>query len=174
MLSKIDVASVPKIYRHFAVVTLVVTLLVAMFADGENREAMADEIRSREQNAEMKAASAAKYGTAKLIKSSGLERKGGGFGKDSGEFGAPMDTVGSQADYNPDVFKGGAAPQFVPGAYRQFGISKAEWDPLSEEERAKLIAEMNGGGLSTDPEIREAQLAKLIAASARRSGSIVE
>ena len=85
-----------------------------------------------------------------------------------------MDTVGSQVEYNPEVIKGGTAPKFVPGAYRQFGISKAEWDSLSDEERAKLIAEMNGGGLSTDPEIRKAQLDKLIAASARRSGSIVE
>ncbi|MCP5378794.1 MAG: hypothetical protein H6914_00010 [Novosphingobium sp.] len=174
MLSTIDLTSVPKVYRHFAVVTLVVTLLMAMFADGENREAMADEIRSRERAAETKSVSAAKYGTAKLIKSTGLERKGGGFGKDSGEFGAPMDTVGSQVEYNPEVFKGGAAPKFVPGAYRQFGISKAEWDSLSDEDRAKLIAEMHGGGLSTDPEIRKAQLDKLIAASARRSGSIVE
>lgn len=176
MPTEINLTSIPKIYRHFAVFTLVITVLMAMFADGENREAMADEIRSREQQAEVQTASAAKFGTGKLVKSADLEKKergSGGFGRDSGSFGDPMDSVGSRAEYNPDAFKS-AGPQFVPGAYRQFGISKAEWDSLSEEERAKLLAEMNGGGLSTDPEIRKAQLAKLIAASARRSGSIIE
>lgn len=177
MFNSIDVASVPKIYRHFAVITVASTLVMAMFADGENRQAMADEIRSHEQAAGAEAVSAAKYGTGKLAKSAGLKQKesgSSGFGKDSGEFGAPMDTVGARVEYNPEVFAGRAAPKFVPSAYKRFGISKAEWASLSEAERAKLIADMNAGGLSTDPDVRKAQLAKLIAQSARRSGSIVE
>ncbi len=38
----------PKLYKHFAIVTLVITLGMAMFANGEGHQAVADEIAARE------------------------------------------------------------------------------------------------------------------------------
>ena len=35
-----------KMYRHFAVLTVAVTLMVGLFADGETREAAASEVRA--------------------------------------------------------------------------------------------------------------------------------
>ncbi len=37
----------PRVFRHFAVVTVAVTACIAMFADGENREAIAGPIEQR-------------------------------------------------------------------------------------------------------------------------------
>lgn len=49
----------PKMFRHFAVITLVVTVLVAMLADGEKRDAISQEIAARQAEAKAREASAA-------------------------------------------------------------------------------------------------------------------
>lgn len=48
----------PKMYRHFAVITLVLTVLVAMLADGEQRDAISQEIAARQAEAKAREASA--------------------------------------------------------------------------------------------------------------------
>ena len=47
----------PDIYRHFAAVTLALTTALAMFADGENREAKASQIAERQPAPEQSPAS---------------------------------------------------------------------------------------------------------------------
>ena len=56
----------PKMYRHFAVVTVLLTAGLALFADGENREAVAGHIEQRQQEAEVREASYAKFGAPRL------------------------------------------------------------------------------------------------------------
>ena len=38
----------PKVYRHFAAITVIITACTAMFADGETTDAMAEQIAARE------------------------------------------------------------------------------------------------------------------------------
>ncbi len=45
-----------KMYRHFAIVTVGITACLAMFADGENREAVHDSIVRQQQQQQMAAA----------------------------------------------------------------------------------------------------------------------
>ncbi len=57
--------TVPKgMYRHFTVITLVATGCVAIFADGERRQAINDEVSAQNQKAALRSAEAEKNGAA--------------------------------------------------------------------------------------------------------------
>lgn len=56
----------PKLLKHFAVVTLVLTACIAMFADGESREAIQDQVELRAANNTLLATEAEKLGPRKL------------------------------------------------------------------------------------------------------------
>ena len=91
----------PRMYRHFAVVTVILTLCIAIFADGENREAISAEIKSQNQRAELNQADAVKFGSRKLggVDASGRVKRsgGGGFGTETSElvFSSGTDTQGA-------------------------------------------------------------------------------
>lgn len=165
--------SLPKIYRHFAVLTLAVTALMALFADGENRAAIAEEIQTRQQRAEMREANAKKFGKKELLvnKARGPSINNKGFDySDAGDgFGAPMDRAGAAVqdfNYSEDIAK----PRYAPAAYAGLQISEAEWKQLSPEERKKLLKKLRGEE-ELSPEERERRRQAMIAASLRRSGS---
>lgn len=92
----------PRMYRHFAVVTVLLTLCIAIFADGENREAISAEIRSQNQLAEMRQADAVKFGSRKLggVDASGRVKRsgGGGFGAETSEMASASGTDTQGAD----------------------------------------------------------------------------
>ncbi len=79
----------PRMYRHFAVVTVLLTLSIAIFADGESREAISAEIKSQNQRAELQQADAVKFGSRKMggVDSAGRVKRsgGGGFGSETSE-----------------------------------------------------------------------------------------
>ncbi len=56
----------PRMLRRFAVATVILTALVAMFADGESRDAAVGAIKAREAKNQAIAADAAKFGAPKL------------------------------------------------------------------------------------------------------------
>ena len=91
-------ALTPKMYRHFAVVTVVFTLLLAIFSSGENRQEIADQIAQQQAAAKMRRdATRAKYGTPKLV----MAPASNGFNQfddysdAASDYGAPMDPSGS-------------------------------------------------------------------------------
>ena len=51
-----------KMYRHFAVVTVCLTAALAIFADGENRKAVAEGIEAHERQTALERAEVAKFG----------------------------------------------------------------------------------------------------------------
>ena len=158
-----------RIYRHFAVVTMLLTGAVAVFADGENRAAMAEEIAEREQKNALARASAEKFGPPRLVKKPATANVGS-FGSDSGEFGSPMDHAegDNSSGYVPEDFA--PANAFVPAAYSRFGLSAEEWARLDEEQRAALLRQMNAEAEPADAPERAQQIDRLKAASAARSG----
>jgi hypothetical protein len=146
----------------------VLTAAVAIFSDGERRAAMSEEIASREQQARLAEASEAKFGKPRLVVKS--PRTGGRFGRDSGEFGAPMDAAGaSDSGFVPDYTD--TAPGFVPAAYNRYGLSDAEWTSLSEKEREALRTKARAEAEQANSPERRSQIAQLRAASARRAGA---
>jgi hypothetical protein len=101
-----------KTYRHFAVVTVAVTLLLAIFSTGENRQAIAKQIAAQQAAAKQRRnAIRAKYGTPRLVKApqqSSMSYHSFYGRDDTGTFGAPMDQAGSTVQ---DVGPLGIPPQ---------------------------------------------------------------
>ncbi|MFM6830521.1 MAG: hypothetical protein ACKOVA_09370 [Novosphingobium sp.] len=85
MKELLDSIPVPaKVVRHFAVVTLIITACIALFADGERREAIGAEIKADQQRQEMRALDAERNGPKKIGADAGINR-GNGFGGEVSE-----------------------------------------------------------------------------------------
>lgn len=77
-------ASIPvpaKMYRHFATITIAITACIALFADGERREAIGAEIRADQKRQEMRAIDAQRNGPTKLGADQ-LVKRGNGFSEE--------------------------------------------------------------------------------------------
>ena len=57
----------PKLLRHFAIVTVVITSCIAMFADGENRQALADTVHTQQVRNSARLAENEKLGSRALV-----------------------------------------------------------------------------------------------------------
>lgn len=78
-------ASIPvpaKVVRHFAAITLAITACIALFADGERREAIGAEIKADRQRQELRTLDAERNGPQKIGAKQEFTR-GGGFGEES-------------------------------------------------------------------------------------------
>lgn len=74
-----------KMYRHFAIATVMITGTLALFADGENRQALEEQIEARQQTVALKQAeqqNAAKKGTAKKSNFTDKRKIKGSFGRE--------------------------------------------------------------------------------------------
>ena len=144
----------PSMYRHFAVMTLVVTTGLAMFADGENRQAQATQV---DRPAPRPAV------PATIATASPTQQSAGGWGAESefdSGFGKPMERLISGAgSVIPDLDEI-AAPGYSP----EYLAS------LSEEERELLLRGLQQNGM-LEPEIQSDRSAAISAASRRRSGA---
>jgi hypothetical protein len=156
-----------RMYRHFAVVTLVLTAAMAIFADGERRGAMAEEIAARQQRARLEQASVAKFGKPKLV--SKVAQGPGSFAPDPGGYGEPMvETGGGNSSYIPEA--NGVQGRYVPAAYNRYGLTEDAWDDLSETEREVLRQEARKEAALAASSERQHQIELLRESSARRSG----
>ncbi len=82
-------ASIPvpaKVVRHFAAITLAITACIALFADGERREAIGAEIKADRQRQELRTLDAERNGPQKIGAKQEFAR-GGGFGEESTGYG---------------------------------------------------------------------------------------
>jgi hypothetical protein len=140
-------------YRHFAVVTLVITAGLAMFADGENREARAAQVA--------KPAPPSPAVLATATPTPGSRQSAGAWGADSefdNAFGQPMERlVAGASNVIPDL-SDVAAPGYSP----EYLAS------LSEEERQLLLQGLQENGMLA-PDIQSQRSAAISAASRRRS-----
>jgi len=151
-------------YRHFAVVTVGVTLVVGVFADGESRKAVASEVHA--------AARPRQAGPTELVRHDAHVH--GSFASDAslGEFGAPMDVAGATP-------QDGAVPQTssadptstVPAGFTRYGVSAATWSALTDDQRKALIAKRAAEASAAQAPERAAQISSLLAASRERSGN---
>lgn len=149
-------------YRHFAVITVMLTTGVAMFANGENNEAIARQLEA-EQESTAESASAPSFGSPKPGRRPG--QAPASFADDGGEFdsgfGRPM-----------EIPRGGRGSSIVPAeeVAAQAGYSPAYLASLSPEERELLLKGLAENGMLSDEARRQSGVA-LARASARRSGA---
>lgn len=151
-----------QMYRHFAILTVAVTLVVGVFADGESREAVASEVRA--------AAPAPRAGPTELVR----HDRQGSFGPDdagNGDFGAPMDSAGAAAQEGfVPVEVGNEPAPGVPAGFTSYGVSQAEWSKLTAEQRKIVIARHEAEERAARAPERAEQIDSLLAASRARSG----
>jgi len=147
----------PHLYRHFAIVTVALTASLAMFADGEGREAQAAQALRQQPTAPVAPA------TFELAAENEDEDSGGW--SDDGDFGggfaAPVAIGFDSAD-------SGIMPEL--DTLEALGYSPDYLAELNDKERALLLQGLRENGMLT-PDIRRRRSAALEAASGRRSGS---
>ena len=119
-----------KMYRHFAFITVAITASLAVFADGEQRQAIEENIAQKKQNQELveterELARQGKGGNSGLNLKIAAETSGS-FGSDAGT-GATLDVSG--ADYDPSDSDYGPAPS-VASSYTR----SADYIPVDDEE----------------------------------------
>lgn len=153
-----------QMYRHFAVLTVAVTAALALFADGENREAVAGEIAKQRP-----AQAGGKVGTFVRKQT----RPASGFGPDEtfdGAFGAPMDgDAFSPSGLVPSDFA--LSDELgLPEGYTIYGVSAADWAKLTAEEKKALIARHEAERTAAGSPERAEQIEALAAASRARAG----
>ncbi len=156
----------PKMYRHFAIVTVLLTAGLAMFANGENREAVAAHFESRAEENELRRESYAKFGAPKVGENEDARPRtphGWNDGND-GDFGRPMERM--RRDTSSSVFPGSEMADAVEAA----GYSPEYLATLSPEERELLLKGLEESGMLSE-ETRETRSRELAAASRRRSGA---
>jgi hypothetical protein len=153
-------------FRHFAVVTVAVTICVAVFADGEGREALAAQVAERQHQNELLVAEAKTVGQrtigpkkAKANKAAVAFANSSVDDSDTGEsFGAPMDNADGSSNDAGSVSAGPSGPlgQFMgPG-------------PISA---IPPQARQKGAGGAQPSRPTQAQLDRLMEASRQRSGA---
>lgn len=148
-----------KMYKHFAIVTVALTGGMALLADGEKREAVAqsvEEIKTYEpEKVEL------------VIKNDQVKRGGGNL---SGFYGSGGDNVGGSGDssYIPAALGG------MPGSSNidtqslaELGLSLADFRALDPDEQAEVRAQLGNGQSEAD---RQKAIRQASAASLARSG----
>jgi len=145
-------------YRHFAVVTLVITLGLAMFADGENEQARDVLVHAARPRPTPPAHFAPPTVHA-------LDSQARTFAREmsanfDNSFGRPMQQAASH-------FRSGVVPDLTGVSIP--GYSQDYLDSLSDEERQLLLQGLQDNGMLS-PDTRAEQSAAIMAASSRRSG----
>lgn len=157
-----------KMYRHFAVVTIVATAALAAATSDSN----ADQLNSRvdSQQAALNAAGKeiGKSAQPKIVRRVDSVKKtpraASGWGSDEGGDGGGGG--GSDSSYIPVGIDGN---RVTPGMLRQLKISPAQFYAMTAEQQAKLLAKANGSApVSAQEEQRRQQVTAT--ASLARSG----
>lgn len=159
-----------KMYRHFAVVTLVATAALAIATSDSNADQLNSELEARE--AQLKAAGKefGKKSQPKIVRRVDNVKKAppaaSGWGSDEG---GPSD----------GGFGGGADSSFIPtgvggrgmtvGMLRQLNMTQEQFHALSAQEQAALLKKLNGPEQLSPQEQAQRQQA-MAAASLERSG----
>ncbi len=133
-------------YRHFAMVTVGLTSMLALFADGENREVVAAQISNQsdaivKKREETRKAAENSF-TRPLTRPDSYSEGTFDYSDAGGGYGAPMYGAsgdGANARVIPAELTG--AKRTAPASYAQYGLSQERWESLSEEERARILKE---------------------------------
>lgn len=143
-----------KMYRHFAIITVAITVAMAVFADGENRKAIADTAAQAAAPSESPELSGIKLHETK-----------------QSEHSANYADPSSGTSYASGVSTSSALrttgrPSWVDKLNR-LGMTLAQFQALSREEQAALLKILNG---SKPPVDEEAAIRRASSASLEASG----
>lgn len=164
-MAQISMPAIPmKMYRHFAVVTLLLTATLALLADGHQRNLAEPAAPEPAAISTPTPSNTPAYGEARITSRAGGSgvfgeeaRPGNGYGRGTG-------SGGSGGNY------GFLRPSDAPAANSEnAGFTAAYLDSLTEEELDALLQGLREAGIDSEAEMRQAK-AVLEAGSRRRSG----
>lgn len=149
-----------KMYRHFAVVTILLTVVLAFVAQGENKKLASSTSASGTSSSGpwQKESAAAPVTPVKQAAPTSQSESSNGWDDSETDFGAPMMSAGNGF--------GSFMPDNVVAAN---GLSEEYLATLSPDERARLQSSLAEVGIES-PEDMERRNAEMLAASQRRSG----
>lgn len=157
-----------KMYRHFAGITLAVSVVVGVFADGETQEAMAQ----TESRTKLKAAETKKFGRAKI--GDNRKQQKGSFGSETSRYGEATDGGSGGGGIDPGLTPASASLTAGPMPV-WLEIDKAKLARMSPAQRAAYLKKVEEERQKREREgpvmPTQAQISALAAASAARSGS---
>ena len=148
---KMDMA---KMYRHFAVVTVAVTALVGILADGEATQAVEEHIREKSEKERIQAADKTSSANREIIRRDQFAGGGGG-GFDSGPSLSSIGAGSASSDSSNFI-------TITPGeknsatVWGRLGISEEEWFSLPPDVRKALAGTNDPMIVGTKEERREA------------------
>lgn len=165
-MAQISKPPVPlKMYKHFAVITVGLTVMMALFADGENRQAVAEHIEQRQREAELQAASQQITGPPRLVRRDN-EQNVGSFGDEGvNGFGSPMDPSGGNIGM---TFTRNASPL---DRHPLPNMTREEVAALTQEEYERLLQLYVSAGVIEDID-ESAYTSAAEDAAARRMGHL--
>lgn len=175
----------PKMFRHFAIVTVAITVALAVFADGENREAMAtgvaETVAERKEAQRIEQAQVAKFGKPKLVARPGARKSDwgtGGYGDAfDASYGTPSDRTSEYARTTA-VWRGRSGSAGArPASYAPPGVTQAKWDSMSDDQREEYLRQLERArapGKPVSAQQHEREVESLMAASAARAGGASE
>lgn len=140
---------VPKhrIYQHFAVATLAITLVVAMIMEGEGGRVSAAEALAQEREEDRKSGEIRVVERAPIFQR--MPDSDSGWGSEAG-------SVGSSAYGRPIGSRGGGEGGGVDiddATLAKLGLTRAEWNALPDSEKIRLLEQLNG----RKPQVSEAE-----------------
>lgn len=158
-----------KMYRHFAVVTLIATAALAMASDEDNADTLNAELAAKEAAIAAKGKDIKKNNQATVIKRSGKPAPAAsGWGSDEGGDGG-FGGGDASTSYVPQGIGG---KDVTVGMLRQLKLTPEQFLAMSSEQQAKVMERLNGGGGEKKMSAaQQAQVQQTVAsASLARSG----
>ena len=162
-------------YRHFAVVTILFTLTLAIFASGEQDQLAQQATQAKALNTAKNESNKVEQKRTLLVSPAAKKRRASSSSSSSARismgYGVPMDQVGAEIQ----DMQGGNADFFVGDVDEELrstnippGISPSVWADLNEQQR-KRAWEVFGSGNQMSSEERLKRQQEMIAASAIRA-----
>ena len=140
----------PQMFRHFAVVTVVITGLIAMFADGENREMLTQQAQAAQQTSHHGEKTDLGSGQRTLIRST--SQRDQGWGADEAPPSAPRHSTGRRRGNGRN---GSPYDQFGPNppvvAFAHESAATMNTDPMVAMQRAQQRQAFDPSDLPRQP-----------------------
>ncbi len=165
-MAQISMPPIPmKMYRHFAVVTLLLTATLALLAEGHQRNLAEPASAEPAAVSTPTPANTPAYGQAQITSQTGGSGQFGEEARPGNGYGRGRGGGGSGGNY------GFLRPGDAPAANSEnAGFTAAYLDSLTEEELDALLQGLRQAGIDSEAEVRQAK-ALLEAGSRRRSGA---
>ena len=162
--SKHTPTNMKAMYRHFAIVTIVATALVGIFADGEAQQAVETKLAEKAHEAKLLAADKTRQNRELIRKDPAAAQ--GSFGASSGPIGIAGGS-GGVAD-SANLIKVAATAKGGKTVWEKLGLTKEDWFKLPPDVR-KSLAGTNDPMIVGTEEERQAAIKKLSEASRSRA-----